>query len=390
MVTVKSSMNTKVVLEGSLAFINLGDILQLLSTDNRTGILRILSPHFKEPGMIFVKNGNPIDAIASDQKGIEAMYSLFGWLSGRFEFIHEDVKRKDCINKRMMAIVLDGLRVLDEGGVKKFCDDEASSEVSRSNHAQNAFAAIKGPFVEYSSVVDEDEYPDESTIVTQGRHGNWLWVVLEGLVDIVKKTDMGQAVVSTVGPGGFIGGLTTLLHPENSRSATAVSRGPVQLGVIDTQQLSSELSLIDPEFKKVLLSLENRLRKVSSRYTDIVSGADKFAGLPLNVQAMISQGDDVQKVFTIISGEAYVVKKSKAGMIYLITLGSGDFIGKIPFLDIDHEPESASVYASDDLKLSIIDMEKMNEEYNKLSVTIKNIIEYTTICVSATTSKACA
>lgn len=383
-------MDKKAVLAGNLTFLNLGDLLQLLSTDSRTGVLRIANPHFKEPGSIFIKSGNPIDALAGDKTGVDAMYSLFGWVSGSFEFILEDVKRPDVIKKRMMAIVLDALRIVDEGGIEKFGAKTVSGEGQEAVSTPSIGTTIKGPFVEYSSVVDEDEYLDGTTIVAQGRHGNWLWVVLEGIVDIIKNTEQGEALVSSAGTGAFIGGLISLLQPENTRSASAVARGTVQLGVIDTQQLSSELSSADPEFKKVLLSLDNRFRKISSRYTDIVNGANKFEGLPFNVKPMIRQGDDVQKVFTILNGEAHIVRKSKQGMIYLMTLEKGDFIGHIPFVNIDHEPSFASVFASDDLKLGILDTDKLVEEYNKLSVTIKNIIEYTTVCLSATTSKACA
>lgn len=382
-------MNNKAVLAGSLSFLPLGDLLQLLSTDNRSGILRISNPHFKEPGLIYINNGNPVDSTSGSKTGMEAIYSLFGWLSGDFEFFHEEIKRPDILKKRMMAIVLDALRVLDEGAIEKFGDNPDLKNHDIDRNCKTA-TSIKGPLVEYSSVVDEDEYPDGSNIVVEGRHGNWLWVVLEGLVDIFKNTEQGKAVISTAGVGAFLGGLTAVLQPENARSATAVARGTVQLGVIDTQQLSSELSYLDSEFKKVLLSLDNRLRKISNRYAEILSGANKFEGLPLNTKPMIRQGDDVQKVFTILSGEAYIVKKIDQGMIYLMTLDKGDYIGNIPFFNIDHEPSSAFVFVSHDLKLGILDMSKMDQEYKKLSMTIKNIIEYTTVCISTTTSKTCA
>jgi CRP-like cAMP-binding protein len=382
-------MNRKIVLAGNLTFLPLGDLLQLLSTDNRSGTLRISNPHFTEPGLIFIKNGNPVDAVSGKKTGIEALYSLFGWLSGDFEFILEEVQRIDILKKRMMAIVLDALRVLDEGGIEKYSDN-LDGENIESDIVGKSLSCIKGPFVEYSSVVDEDEYTDGSSIVIEGRHGNWLWVVLEGLVDIIKNTKHGKTVISTAGVGAFIGGLTTILHLENTRSASAIANGTVQLGVIDTQQLSSELSLIDPEFKNILLSLDKRLRKISNRYAEIVSEGKIIDGPPLNIKTMIKQGDDVQKVFKILNGEAFIVKKINNDVIKLMTLEKGDFIGNIPFLNIDHEPLSASVFVSEDLKLGILDIDKLIEEYNKLSVTVKNIIEYTTVCISATTSKVCA
>lgn len=382
-------MIKKKVLEGDLSFLNLGDLLQLLSTDSRTGVLLLYNQNFNEPGAIYIKNGNPFDAKASKYNGIKALYSLFGWVSGRFEFIQEDVNRVDCIKKRMMAIVLDGLRVLDEGGIKKYFDKEFI-QINEDKDIKTPKLLIKGPFIEYSLVVDEDEYPDGSNIVTQGRHGNWLWVVLDGYVDIIKQTETGKSLVLTVGPGAFIGGLSTILQPDNTRSATAVAHGKVQLGVMDTQKIYNELSYINEDFKKVIISFDNRLKKITSRYIDFESNIKDDLEIITKNKLMIKQGDNVHKIFKIVSGEAYIVKNKDSKSFYLMTLGKDDFIGNIPFLSLDYEPHSMSVYATEDLKLEILDLEELYCEYEKLSITVKNIIEYTSMCISVTTNNACA
>lgn len=388
LVSIISMYVKKKVFEGDLSFLNLGDLLQLLSTDSRTGILTLYNSNFNEPGIIYIKNGNPYDASSQNLKGINALYSLFGWISGRFEFIQEDFDRIDCIKKRMMAIVLDALRVLDEGGIKKYNDND--SEKENNKIIKSLVSSIKGPFIEYSSVVDEDDYPDGANIVTQGRHGNWLWVILDGYVDIFKQTENGKTLVLTSGPGAFIGSLSTIIQPDNTRSASAIAHGQVQLGVIDTQKIYNELSYIDEEFKKVIISFDNRLKKVTKRLVDIKTGIDKNDGLPKYSKILISQGDNVQKVFKIIQGDAYIVKKTESNLTYIMSLGKDDYIGNIPFLSLDYEPFSMSVYATDNLKLDIIDLEKLNSEYEKLSITVKNIIEYTSMCISVTTNNACS
>lgn len=388
LVTIISMHDKKKVIEGDLSFLNLGDLLQLLSTDSRTGILTLYNSNFNEPGIIYIKNGNPYDASSKSLKGINALYSLFGWISGRFEFVQEDFNKIDCIKKRMMAVVLDALRVLDEGGIKKYNDSDSEKETDKI--VKSLVSSIKGPFIEYSSVVDEDEYPDGANIVTQGRHGNWLWVILDGNVDIFKQSENGDTLVLTSGPGAFIGTLSTILQPDNTRSASAIAHGQVQLGVIDTQKIYNELSYIDDEFKKVIISFDNRLKKITNRFAEIKSGVDKNIGLHKPSKILINQGDKVQKVFKIIQGEAYIVKKTESNFIYIMTLGKDDFIGNIPFLSLDYEPYSMSVYASDDLKLDVIDLDKITTEYEKLSITVKNIIEYTSMCISVTTNNSCS
>lgn len=384
-------MTNDAVLSGNLKFINLGDLLQLLSTDNRTGELRILNPSFNKPGIIYISEGNPVDATAGGLTGKKAIYSLFGWFNSTFEFYSLEVSCTDTIKQRMMAIVLDALRELDEGLIEKFdAPDVAAPAKKKKQAGEKDFAVIKGPSIEYGTIVDEDEFQEGYKIVTQGRHGNWLWVVLEGVVDIIRETGAdgkGHRILSS-GVGSFIGGLSTLLHQENNRSATVVAKEMVQLGVVDAQQLMSELNLFQPEFRKILVSLDNRLRNITARVAEIKDGADKFSGLPKNVKPMIKQGDEVQKVFTILQGQAHIARTTDKGLLYLMSLGKGDFIGELPFFNIDHEPSSANIFASADLKLGIVDVEALAKDYEKLSVTMRNIIDYTTVCISATTSLA--
>lgn len=382
-------MNSNAVLSGSLKFLNLGDLLQLLSIDNRTGELRITNPAFSTPGIIYIYDGNPVDAKADDLTGKDAIYSLFGWLNSQFEFFLIEEPRPDVIKQRMMAIVLDALRELDEGLIKIFDAVKQSSEKLNVDHEnEKGVAVIKGPSIEYGTIVDEDEFAAGDCIVAQGKHGNWLWVVLEGSADIIKEIDGKEYNVLSSGVGAFIGGLSTLLYQDNNRSATVVARELVQLGVVDAQQLVYEITLLTQEFRDVLLSLDNRLRNITQRVAEIKNGSDKFSGLPNNVKPMIKQGDEVQKVFTILQGNAYITRTTDKGLLYLMKLKKGDFVGALPFLNIDHEPSSASVFASEDLKLGIIDIEMLKQDYDSLSVTMKNIIDYTTICISATTSLA--
>lgn len=282
-----------------------------------------------------------------------------------------------------MAVVLDALRMLDEGEIKKLSyehDDGIREEKGPGPY-------VKGPFVEYSMVVDEDEYPDGFTIVTQGRHGNWLWVVLDGFVDIVRQTDSGIVHVLTAGTGSFIGSLNTIMLSDNQRSATAVANGNVQLGVIDTQKINNELSFISDDFKRLLISFDNRLKKVTSKYIDIKNNYETRYFSLENLKPMINKGDDVQKVFKILKGEAFVVKTDNTENICVMKLEEDDFIGNIPFFGLDLEPFTMSVFVTEDLKLEIIDLDSLYIEYKKLSTTVKNIIEYTSMCISATTKK---
>jgi len=84
------------------------------------------------------------------------------------------------------------------------------------------------------------------------------------------------------------------------------------------------------------------------------------------------------------------VQVNVRGIVELLAnLYPGDFFGHIPFLDIGQEPYSASVFGSKDLKISEIDSDIFEKEYNQLMPTFKNFIEHLASCISATSMLAC-
>ena len=90
---------------------------------------------------------------------------------------------------------------------------------------------------------------------------------------------------------------------------------------------------------------------------------------------LIKEGQENEGFFLIEQGNAQIVKKSQGDYLILSRLEEGDFIGQLPFLNIGHEPQGAAVYASDDLEVKTLDPGLLNEEYDKFSNTMKNLIE---------------
>ena len=82
-------MNNTVVLHGNLNFLTLADLLQLLGSNGSSGTLQLTTQYSPEPGFIYIEKGNPIHAVASNLTGIDAIYSLFGWVDGEFNLVLE-------------------------------------------------------------------------------------------------------------------------------------------------------------------------------------------------------------------------------------------------------------------------------------------------------------
>jgi CRP-like cAMP-binding protein len=384
-------MTSEFDFSGKLSFLNLGELLQLIGSSSATGTLRVYSPFRTEAGLIVVENGNPIDAKNGARSGVEALFTLFGWTEGRFEFTREPVTGARTIQKGRMELILDGLRLLDEGRIEKL---GPAPRTSRSKMAGEAAAPgqapelppiIKGPLVDYAYVIDEEGFYDGDEIVHEGAHGNWIWVILEGAAEIIKTTPNGPLKLLRVGDGAFLGSVASLLIGDNVRSTTVVASGNVQLGMLDSQLLAGELAGLSADFKSLIKSLDNRLRGVTSIGADAHAQATAFMDLIKGKKLAIKEGQNEERLFRIREGEVVVARSDGPGYVPLARLQKGDFFGHIPFLTIGHEPYAAAVFSSPDLKLAAVNSQKIEAEHKRLSITLRNIIEHLAACISATT-----
>ena len=376
---------------GNLSFLNLGELMQLLGTNGGSGTLYISSDYASQPGVIYIEKGNPIDAANGDKAGLDALFSLFGWIDGRFEFIQEDITCQKVITKTRMEIILDGLRLLDEGQVEVLgpATTTVEGETDPSLAKSGSIPLLKGPLVDYSYVVDEEGFYGGDEIVQEGNHGNWIWVILEGVAEISKESPGGALKILRISDGAFLGSITALLKGDNVRSATVTAVESVQLGMLDSQLMTSELANLSLEYREFLGSLDERLKQTTQMSVDLYSGDKKIGELLKGKKILIKQGQDEKRLFRVRSGHAYIARETEAGVVPIACLQKGDYFGHIPFLDLGHEPYSASIFASPDLKLSSMDPQELQREHDKLSSTLKNIIAHLSTSISVTTLIAC-
>ncbi len=384
-------MDKKAVIAGSLSLLSLAEVFQLLGGNKNTGILSINSVYSEEPGLIYFQEGKAVDAACGTLAGLDAIYALFGWTEGEFEFSKEDITNKDIIKTSQMEIILEGTKMLDEGRVEEL--GVVAIEGRSSEHTtkeSGKIPVIKGPLVDYMYVVDEEDFEDNATIIKQGKHGNWNWVVLDGTVEIRKETPNGQIPIVRVGMGSFVGSIAGLLLQSSVRSATVVSIGRAQLGVLDSQRLAMEYTRLSSTFKEIILSLDKRIKQITNRAVEVFSGKKKDVKEVIKgKKVFIKQGDKEDGIYYIDQGNAYVVRSTKRGLFLLCTLEEGDFIGDVPFLHFGHEPNSASIYVTEDFAINQINRGELENEYEQLSITFQNMIKNASGFLSATTKILC-
>ena len=171
---------------------------------------------------------------------------------------------------------------------------------------------------------------------------------------------------------------------------TVIARSHVHLGVLDTQRLASEFSSMPPELRGIITSLDRRLRQVTDRATDIYFKKDHLEEFIKDKKPLIKQGEKDAKLFNITQGEAFVVRQMDKEYIPLARLYKGDFFGRLPFLEMGHEPYNASVFASEEnIEFSEVNSDDLQQNHDGLSITFRNFIENLGTCVSATSNQAC-
>ncbi len=383
-------MASNAVLSGNLNFLNLAELLQLLGSNTSSGVLRITNKYAAEPGVVFFNKGNPVHALNGKLSGLEAIFSLFGWSEGEFAFSVEDYEGQTTINKSRMEIILDGLRKLDDGEIERLEPVAFEKAASKPDKKKSSIPVIKGPLVDYLHVVDEEEFFDGEEIIIEGNHGNWIWVILEGTVELSKATPDGPITFLQISDGAFIGSLSSLLADDSVRNVTATAVGNVQLGMLDSQGLGSELGKMSAEFQNLVRSVDKRYAGVMHNAVNAYLQQDDAKQILKDRRPVIMEGKNDDKAFVITGGNASVVRKTETGIVMLVSrMEKGDVIGPIPFLDMGLEPASAIVMGDPQLKVTKLDRQALIDEFEQLSSTFKNILENLSTCILATAMVTC-
>ncbi len=380
-------MSKNVVLSGNLHFLGIPELLQLLATNSSSGVLRLTNSHAWGPATITFLAGNPIHAVYGSVSGLDALYALFGWTTGQFEFSREKTAEERTIRGSQMEIVLEGLRMLDEGLIKRLVP--GWMEKDRPGRMDNPLKLplVKKPIRHYAYMAAEEEFSKGTTIIEEGEFGNWIWMVLHGTAEMSKKTIAGPTKILKVGEGAFIGNISSMMTRDRRRIATFTATETIRLGVIDPAPIYAEYSSLSKEFKSVLLSLDNRFRKITERLSEIYSeiNAKERASNSQNKQP--GKGRKIEDPFLILKGSVTIVKEMKDQNIPLISLHPDDFFGPLLFLEMGHERNSASVFFSDDLETTPLDADALQGEYDQLNNLLKSIIDFSLDCISIATMK---
>ncbi len=368
-------MNNRIAISGSLVLVSLQDIFQILGGKKSTGVLKLTSNYTPHPGIIHFSKGNPVNAVHGSVKGPKALYSMFGWQEGEYLFYDEDVSSVEVtITKGRMDLVLDALSLLDKDKIKKVGPNSSLALHPADGIDSSGMPVLKGPLTDYLYVVREDFFRSGEAIVREGKHGKWIWTVYEGVVRVARNTPKGPLVLARLGEGCFIGTIRALLYGEYERNASVIAEGDLRLCLLDAEPFYREYSKLSPDFRRLLLSLDQRQRKLNERAIEKFSGNGNPEAALLNESAKNKVFDPGDELYRITEGKVIVAVENSGSEKILFSLDKNDIIGNIPFVDFGHEPGSATVITSNDFKAEKIEVSEIQKEYDNLSRTFRNLV----------------
>jgi predicted acylesterase/phospholipase RssA/CRP-like cAMP-binding protein len=199
-------------------------------------------------------------------------------------------------------------------------------------------------------------------LVAQGDEADEVFVVLAGRLEAVNRSERGELVVGSVGPGHVVGEVTVIAG--GRRTATLRVVEAAEVAVIARPEF--ERWLVDNPEATDAVSAEARARidrsQVATMVAELVSDAE-----PTLVQEVLDQvvwrhlaagellfeqGDTADACFFVVAGRLLVSERAADGTsVPLAELGRGEVVGELGLLD--RAPRSATVRALRDTTLAV-------------------------------------
>ena len=105
-----------------------------------------------------------------------------------------------------------------------------------------------------------------------------------------------------------------------------------------------------------------------------------------NQTTIFEEGKYGDWVYIVMEGRVKTKKRTSKGMLTINTLGEGSVLGELPFLR--RTRRTASVIADGEVKLGLLDKDRLEKEYEALSPQLKSLVTTTVLLLEEATTKA--
>ena len=108
-----------------------------------------------------------------------------------------------------------------------------------------------------------ETYKDGQVIFEEGSHGDSIYVVQAGEVEISKKVGGERLVIEVLKTGDIFGEMVYI--DKRPRSATASAKGETVVGIIEREYFDNEYNKLSPDFQNILKTVALRIRRTTDR-----------------------------------------------------------------------------------------------------------------------------
>ncbi len=155
------------------------------------------------------------------------------------------------------------------------------------------------------SIVNEVQFKAGDYIFKEGSYGDWIYVILSGQVEISKYCRGEKVLIEILKEGDVFGEMSFV--DKTPRSASAIARGNVSLGIVDRDLLDHEYNKLSQDMRLVFRALVKRLRETTNKIDAFSGRQDQRAAKPLYIQ--FKSGRDFTKAYAVnIGGGGLLVR----------------------------------------------------------------------------------
>jgi CRP-like cAMP-binding protein len=115
-------------------------------------------------------------------------------------------------------------------------------------------------------------YQDSEIIIKQGEQGDCMYVIQDGLVEIVRETDRGEVLLALRGKGEFFGEMA--IFEREVRSATVRAIGEAHVLTIDKKNLLRRIHEDSSLAFQLVQTMSARIRALSVEVSDLTLKLD--------------------------------------------------------------------------------------------------------------------
>jgi CRP-like cAMP-binding protein len=89
---------------------------------------------------------------------------------------------------------------------------------------------------------------------------------------------------------------------------------------------------------------------------------------------ILREGTSTDWIYIILEGQVRIQKKTPKGAVAITTIGEGQMVGEMAFLEKGKEPRAASAVALGYVRLGVLDRDSLTKEYDSFSPLFRKLI----------------